>query len=309
MAKLAVPTFIEAVAAYKEMAVVERMKNDRPSVRTVGNVVNGVCRMLSVAGMDGEEPITAMTRRRIDSFLAIAPAAGIESLTAWSYVFCLRSLVAVWTRPYYSAQGYRVAPFDIPPCRRRAARYLRPDRDSLLKVRDWYESLRFKPDKREWLVATLMLEFAMRNGDVARLSWHDFREKDGTMFLCYTPRKTACSSGRVVAWPVHPGLWNEMCHARETLGERLGTHFQGLVVPAAHSVFQTLNRDIRARHLFTGTHKALYELRKICIDHVYQSFGAEMASSISGDDIRTVTRYYADPTAVCATGIRIVDLL
>ena len=34
-----------------------------------------------------------------------------------------------------------------------------------------------------------------------------------------------------------------------------------------------------------------------------------MASSISGDDIRTVTRYYADPSAVNVLGVRIVDLL
>ena len=50
-------------------------------------------------------------------------------------------------------------------------------------------------------------------------------------------------------------------------------------------------------------------LRKICIDHVYQKFGAEMASSISGDDIRTVTRYYADPSVVNMVGIRVMDLL
>ena len=54
---------------------------------------------------------------------------------------------------------------------------------------------------------------------------------------------------------------------------------------------------------------ARYELRKICIDHIYQKFGAEMASSISGDDIRTVMRYYADPSAVNVEGVRVVDLL
>ena len=37
--------------------------------------------------------------------------------------------------------------------------------------------------------------------------------------------------------------------------------------------------------------------------------GAEMASSISGDDIRTVMRYYADPSAVHVENVRVVDLL
>ena len=31
------------------------------------------------------------------------------------------------------------------------------------------------------------------------------------------------------------------------------------------------------------------------IDHVYQKYGAEMAVSISGDDIKTISHYYADP--------------
>ena len=60
--------------------------------------------------------------------------------------------------------------------------------------------------------------------------------------------------------------------------------------------------------LFTGS-KGCYELRKICIDHIYQKYGVEMASSISGDDIRTVMRYYADPSAVHVENVRVVDLL
>ena len=52
-----------------------------------------------------------------------------------------------------------------------------------------------------------------------------------------------------------------------------------------------------------------YELRKICIDHVYQKFGAEMAVSISGDDIKTIIRYYADPSQPNIGEVRIVGLL
>lgn len=55
--------------------------------------------------------------------------------------------------------------------------------------------------------------------------------------------------------------------------------------------------------------KASYELRKICMDHVYQKYGTEMAVSISGDDIRTITKYYADPAQPNLGAVRIVDLL
>ena len=72
-------------------------------------------------------------------------------------------------------------------------------------------------------------------------------------------------------------------------------------------VFGELNRQMRALG-FAGS-KGAYELRKICIDHVYQRFGAEMAVSISGDDIRTTIRYYADPAQPNVGDVRIADLL
>ena len=80
-----------------------------------------------------------------------------------------------------------------------------------------------------------------------------------------------------------------------------------VLLPSPAYMFRGINKELR-KIGFSGS-KALYELRKICIDHIYQKFGAEMASSISGDDIRTVMRYYADPSAVNVGGVRVVDLL
>ena len=140
--------------------------------------------------------------------------------------------------------------------------------------------------------------------------------KDGSAVLCYTPHKTRLSSGRVVAWPVHPDIWSRLCEyrgvgrfrdKRNGWAKNEGRDSQ-LVVPCARDVYVRLNRELRTLCIFTGS-KGCYELRKICIDHIYQKYGAEMASSISGDDIRTVMRYYADPSAVHVENVRVVDLL
>lgn len=310
-----IPTFGELFAAYPEAATLERLKNQRPSPGTVMNVLSGVRRLLETFQRDGETvpvgdlPITWLTRRRLETFLVTAAAYGLNATSAQTYLAHLRALTARWTLPHYDDRGWRVPPFPIPVCRRAGARYIRPERSVLLRVRAWYDALHLRADKRDWLTATLMLEFAMRNSDIKRLQWSDFRPKEDHMVLCYTPHKTELSSGRIVAWPVHPTLWHELCVLREQMPDYAGTRFQGFVVPSARGVFTRLNAEIRAQHFFTRTHKGLYELRKICIDHVYQRFGAEMASAISGDDIRTVTRYYADPSAVAAVGLRIVDLL
>ena len=46
--------------------------------------------------------------------------------------------------------------------------------------------------------ATMMLKFALRNGDVLRLRDENFVEKDSRHYLNYTPHKTELSSGRRV---------------------------------------------------------------------------------------------------------------
>ncbi|MBR4652028.1 MAG: hypothetical protein IKO72_01590 [Kiritimatiellae bacterium] len=305
-----VPTMQELLDAYVESATVERMKSERPCARTVSNVLVGVrviCRTVCPADEDWRTwPVSMIDHRRIDRYLTLARVHGLSPVTAWGYLQSLKGLTARWTLRYYADRGWKITPFEVPPCRRRAPRYIRPDHAVLRRVRSWYEALEHRADKREWLTATLMLEFAMRNGDIATLCWSDFRLREdlpSAIVLCYTPHKTALSSGRIVSWPVHPDIWSRMVRIRE----RTAAH--GRIIPNAELVFARLNSELRDLKLFTGT-KALYELRKICIDHVYQKFGAEMASSISGDDIRTVTRYYADPSAVnIAGGVRIVELL
>ena len=307
--KKRIPTFLELLKAYPRIAERERIKSERPSQRTIWNVMNGVRCLLKRLGNDSfTQPITWMTEDRLDIFLVSAIRDGLSPVSAWSYVQQLKSLTASWTRRYYRALGFDVSTFSLPTWRRKAKRYARPGSETLKEAKEWYDSLFVKTDKRYWLVATLMLEFGMRNGDVARLRWSDFRTVGGQTMIVYMPNKTALTSARVVAWPVHPDVWAQLSAIRDSMPRRTGTHMANLVVPGARCVFQRMNHDLRERNLFTGS-KRLYELRKICIDHIYQKFGAEMASSISGDDIRTVTRYYADPSAVNAPNIRIADLL
>jgi len=325
--KLKTPTFQQLLAEYPRIAQVERMKSESPCPKTVENVLSGV-RLVVEAVAEIEQgrgappltldsPVSDLTRAHLDRYLASAAALGLSPVSAWAYVQHLRGISAKWTRSYYAERGWSVPPFDIPSCRRRVTRYVRPDRETLLKVKTWYDSLLVRADKRDWIAVTLMLEFAMRNGDAGRLRWSDFRQRGGPAdaaegdcpVLCYTPNKTALSSGRTVAWPVHPDIWRQFVSIRAQMGDRAGTHFQGLVLPAAHEVFMRLNREIAERGFFPHTHKRCYEFRKICIDHVYQRFGAEIASSISGDDLHTILRFYADPAQPNVGAVRVMDLL
>jgi len=311
-----IPTIRMVMEAYEKFAAIERMRMERPCERTVRSAVDGTRRLCEIGGISLEEPIAVLTRRRLEQILDAARRLSLKPISVWSYLYALRQLFAKWTHRYYADTKWTLAHIEIPSFQRQSPRYVRPDSTVLEKVKEWYGSLERRPDSREWVLATLMLEFAMRNGDVERLRWSDFRLKDGRAVLCYTPHKTRLSSGRRVAWPVHPAIWERMCayrgggipHNKRRGWEKNEGRDSQLVVPCARDVYVRLNRELRSNKLFTGS-KACYELRKICVDHIYQLFGAEMASSISGDDIRTVMRYYADPSAVNVKDVRVVDLL
>ncbi len=322
-----IPTIRMILETYPKFAAIERMRMEKPCEKTVESAVCGTRRLCEIGGISLDAPISVLDWKQLERILDLARCSGLKPISVWSYLYSLRKLFARWTQRYYADRKWTIPKLEMPSCQRQSPRYIRPDGGVLAKVKAWYRSLESRSDSREWILATLMLEFAMRNGDAARLRWSDFRPRrneitvrtnssGGEMVLCYTPHKTRLSSGRTVAWPVHPDIWARLCAYRD--GGRPCNKRNGwsknenrdapLVVPCARDVYVRLNRELRTLRIFTGT-KGCYELRKICIDHIYQNFGAEMASSISGDDIRTVMRYYADPSAVNIEGIRVVDLL
>ena len=292
------PSIDELMKIYCEIAELERLKSGRPCKRRVDNVlsyVRAVCREASIATC---EPFSSLNRQALDKYFFATIQRGRSQLTAINGIEAIRALTARWCRNYYEDRGWRVEPVPLPFVRRTVKRYLRPAPELLVRVRDWYSQLDSRSDKMPWVAATLMLEFAMRNGDAQRLTWNNFVRRGDQVYLCYTPNKTALSSGRIVKWPVHPAIWARLSATRNDSAE---------VLSHGERVFQKLNCELRKLG-FSGS-KACYELRKICIDHVYQRFGAEMAVAISGDDIRTITKYYADPSEVARGSICIFDML
>ncbi|MGN0846656.1 MAG: hypothetical protein ACI4RA_04645 [Kiritimatiellia bacterium] len=281
------------------------MKMGRPSEDTVANALRGTCCVCKAAGIDLDGSITQLTRKAFDAALSMFVERGLTRVTAWSYLCQIRAVFARWCRPYYQEAGWEIPLLDMPNFRAKPPRYERPSSELLTRVKAWYRQL----TGEWWFAATMMLEFAMRNGDVLRLGRDNFiaRTKGGEWkrrseaeavqhYLYYTPHKTALSSGRHVYWPIHEEIWRRY--------EELG----GIdCLDVTDETFDEINHDLRALG-FRGN-KAAYELRKICIDHVYQKYGAEMAVSISGDDIRTISKYYADPAQPNMGATRIIDLL
>ena len=319
-----IPTMRRVQKVYLESAAIERLKCGKPGQGTVDNTRAGVRKFLQfieTRDLLGDKlkefdtvwdiPITIITPRLIRKYLSLLLKEDFKPISAMSYVLQLRQLFARWVHPYYEDHGWKIPQFPPLACHAKPPRYVRPSKEQIKTLKDWYEGLSATlfpiPDDpcpttlyHLWYAATMMLEFGMRNGDILRLKRANFTECGGRIHLAYTPHKTAHSSGRIVRWPIHPDIWRR-------LDALFSANGNDTPVFDAEETFAALNRKMRGFG-FTGT-KGAYELRKICIDHVYQRFGAEIAVSISGDDIRTIMRYYADPSQPNVGDLKITDLL
>ena len=293
------PTLGEMMDAYEKFAT-ERSYDPRfrkPRLRTIANSLVSFRTVMREGGLhetDGYRKLynEATAKRIFDSLLR--PERGLTGVSAWAYICSLQTLAAEWTKPYYERKGYLVKSVKLPDAGlvKDAPRYQRPTQDLIARQDQFYSSLQEREDKRLFLVASMVLQLAMRPEDVAALTAENFvRAADGRIYLDYIPQKTMYSSKRRVRWPVPPALWDRIrAHAGSRLdaGDTLIDRFQ--------SVCHRLNEEMRTSCGMERSTKALYEFRKRCIDYVYHQFGINAAVAISGDNASTIEYYYLDPS-------------
>ena len=306
-----VPTCRELRTLYEKAAYAEQAKNGgTPHDRTIANAMKHWGYAVEGCGLGWDDPYTDMTPDRLEEWFVRMVAEGKERVSAWTYVAGVRSITARWTLRYYEKDGWGVKPIETPTIRNvKPGRYERLTDEARAAVKKWYESLWENEDKRLWLAATMMLQFAMRNGDVVAATGENFVDRKGVMHLRYKPHKTESSSGRVVMWPIHQDVWKKIVEARKAIAGANPTDDSALV-PSGSWVFVRLNRSLRdAVPQLADKDKATYELRKLRVDAEYRNFGAERASALSGDDIRTLSYFYADVADLSPAAVKAEDLI
>ncbi|MBR4259392.1 MAG: hypothetical protein IKQ17_10200 [Kiritimatiellae bacterium] len=304
-----VPTCRELKKLYEKAAYAEQAKNGgTPHDRTISNTMKHWGYAVEGCRVGWDRPYTDVTTDRLEEWFVRMVEEGKERVSAWTYVSGVKSITARWTLRYYEKEGWGVKAIETPTIKNvKPGRYERLTDEARAGVKKWYEGLWELADKRMWLAATMMLQFAMRNGDVVAATGENFVERKGVMHLRYKPRKTESSSGRVVMWPIHEDIWKRIAEARKTIS---GADKDGLLVPGASWVFARLNRALRdAVPELAQKEKAMYELRKLRVDAEYRNFGAERASALSGDDIRTLSYFYADVADLAPAAVKAEDLI
>ena len=300
--KSKIPSFAKLLELYENAAAAERLKSGSPEQRTIDTAIQYFKYLVEGCGFKLSEPCTRLKLPDIDAYMVKTIRRGATPTTAYAYASSCKSVTARWSLAYYEREGYEIQPYKMPIIKnRRPPRYERPSQETLDAVEAWYRSLwrengMSARNCRMWFFATMMLRFAVRNGDVGRLTPRDFVERDGTVRLCYTPHKTANRSQARVCWP----LSAEMVRRIKKVAKILDVEDDVVFINSPRSVAILVNDELRKIPELAEREKASYELRKMCVDKVFHEFGVEMAAAISGDDIRTLTYFYTDTAHVDA---------
>lgn len=291
------PTLEDVVRMYRTSAPRQRTKTGKPSIESADLAESNFKLLVAESGLKWTDAYDKLTPAVIDRCFEGFVKNGNSKTTAWTKVMSAKGIAPRWIDSYYEEAAMDRPTFRLPPHEKvKGERYQRLEPEMKAKILEWYNTL-WDRNLQWWLLATMMLHFAMRNCDVCSLTWDNFKkDSEGRTFLNYVPHKTKNSSGRRVVALVPDDLLakirdaadkNESGHLSRTLGDR------GRVRSFCYAV----NQDMRG---FTGldTYKALYELRKLCIDYYYRTKGVQAAVSISGDNISTVSYYYSDLAGV-----------
>lgn len=305
-ARYKTPSIETALNVYEVAARTERVKTGgKPCERTEKTVIATTRLIARTLGIKESASIDTLTRKALTEFAVKQIENNVSRLSVLTYFEKLKSLGAKWTEDYYADRKLKTPKFSAPVIHCQPKRYRRPSEKTRKAVLKWYQSLDCEYDDLKWGIVTMMIEFAMRNGDIGRLTWGNFKETESGTILEYVPHKTSLSSARRVVANVPLEIWDRLRNLKDKDGVNDDTPvFKRLGVSR---VMPEIARQMRSFG-FTGS-KSTYELRKLCIDTTYRHFGAEAASAISGDDIRTVTKYYAD-SSICNFGnVRISELM
>lgn len=291
-----VPTFKEVIRYYKQIAEVEYQVTKRPAPETVKNVIYAIIRLLAYLNLTEDSKVNELKGSHVESWIYQTVGNGeIKAVSAYSTLKTALSLFSKWARRrYVNDMKWDIPSYsDMPKARGNATgvdAYSRPDDDLRQRtINTWNAMETLQP--KTWVAMTMMIAFAMRNGDVRSLKWKQFMNINGQWTLVYTPSKTSVSArGRQVHWPLTTAMY-ERLRAAGDKGE--------YVLDNAKNILDGLNAIMRG--IGWNGSKASYELRKMCIDQVYRTMGLERAIQISGDDSKTLQRYYADPSRVSFT--------
>jgi len=292
---LKIPTIEELIATYKKIATIRSLDPNykKPTARSIETAAKNYRHCVEASGLDSNRPYTELMDTNMIRRIFATLCERMTGVSAYSYVASFQSVTARWTIIKYKDLGFKVEAPLMPDFgnAKRPPEYKMLSTEQKAKIQTWYTGLAANKDRQLYLAASIVAQLAVRPNDVARLTAENFVQgDDGYTHLVYRPHKTIESSNRRVDWPIYPALWDLI---RDVAGTRLDDG--KTLLKGARTVFDKLNKSMRIACGMEDSNKAVYELRKLCVDTVRREQGVDAAVAISGDRRETIDRYYSDP--------------
>lgn len=306
------PTLERLIEAYRKAAEVEYAANSRPRPATVDINVGSLKLIAKGCNVGMQDRIDKLTHDVIRDYIDCRCDGSDRSRrSAWSALAHAKSLFSKWAIVRYEGMKIRIpdccTQWPAQPKAGLILEYERPAKELREKTMAWYNGLE-ATNKTMWAAVTLMVQFAMRPVDASELTWEAFQRDGECWVLKYIPSKTKgrTSRPRPVLWPVTDDLYNRL---RKAGGQE---HIVDHPLPYLRYAYyiRYINAEMRKLGWDREKYKkACYELRKLCVDAIYHNLGAEKASQISGDNIQTVIKYYADRNRCGFEGVDVSKMI
>lgn len=308
-ASLTIKDFLEE---YKKAAKSQYASHGAPRPATVDINAGALLIIIKAAGLTEVDRVDRIDRNTVQKYVDARCGEGSDRarISAWSTIAHARSCFARWALDKYQQAGLKIPPstnWPMPPKNKLLLAYERPPAELTDKTMAWYNALETS-NPPMWAAVTLMLQLAMRPISAANITWENFQKINDRWVVRYIPSKTEgrTKRPRPVIWPLHGDLYERL---RKAAGPVHLVKGANLYQRYAFYV-REINKELRAIGWDRSRwQKACYELRKLCVDTVFNSMGAERASQISGDNISTVLNYYADPNKSGFDGINISKII
>ena len=305
---LIIPTCKELLDMYEKIAW-ERHHDPnhrKPCERAINAALLNFRHCMVEAGIKEDEPYTRIMDTKVIRQVFESFSKRMTGTSAYSYIMGLKSVTARWAIIKYLDMGFKVEAPLLPDVgnAKKPPEYKMLTPSQRAKIEKWYIELAGHEDREAFMAASIVAQLAVRPSDVALLTSDNFVRypDDRRVHLVYRPHKTVQSSNRRVDWPISDHLWELIC---SVAGERLKEGRTILKTP--RRVFDFLNASMREACDMEDWTKAVYELRKLCIDTVRREQGVDAAVALSGDRRETIDRYYSDPYKLI--GITPIEIL
>lgn len=200
-------TFADCLSIYSDCAGVSEKRSS--------SVCNTVIRALSLIGLDATATTDSMTYRRFKEIIAAMENHHVcgkeyskETISAMLSSF--KSICKESLRDEYENRGFVRPMFDIPRYSVPRKKVVAMSVEQSAKVTDWMRRLSVSKDRMEQaMFIALWFErlFAVRPGDINRLTWDCIRHDGSKTSLVYKPNKTKDCEGRDDPIVIPPDLY------------------------------------------------------------------------------------------------------